>query len=337
MCNKILTISLAAYNVERYLRTALDSLLVSDDVLEKMEVLIIDDGSNDRTREIAQAYEDRYPNTFHVISKENGGWGSTVNYGIKNAHGKYFRLLDADDWYKIDNLPDYIQFLSSTDADIVLAPYAKVNQQDGTEVIVSRHSYVGNMVMRLSDFDIADPEDIHMHELSVKTALLQDNEIIISEKLFYTDNEFVFWPLLYSTTVSKFEKPIYCYRVGIKGQSVSMEGRRHYWKDGETVIRRLAGEYNRWEQKLPEITKRMLFLTLEKLAFFQMNTYLILDASAENRKRLITFDCWLQEECPDIYFELGNKSKVVRSLRQSKYTLYGMLHVYQKRKYAESK
>ena len=72
---KLLTISIAAYNVERYLEKALTSFLSSSTVLDKLEVIIEDDGSTDGTFAIAQKYEKLYPDIFRAIHKENGGCG----------------------------------------------------------------------------------------------------------------------------------------------------------------------------------------------------------------------------------------------------------------------
>lgn len=83
---KILTISIAAYNVQQYLDKLLASL-VAPEVLDDLEVLVIDDGSADKTADIALKYVKRYPESFRLIRKENGGWGSTVNCGIRTSKG----------------------------------------------------------------------------------------------------------------------------------------------------------------------------------------------------------------------------------------------------------
>ena len=74
MNQKILTVSIAAYNVSKYLDEALEPFTNSM-YKDELEVLIVDDGSKDDTAEIAKRYEERYPNTFKLVKKENGGWG----------------------------------------------------------------------------------------------------------------------------------------------------------------------------------------------------------------------------------------------------------------------
>ena len=98
---KLLTISIAAYNVEKFIKKTLDSLIVDSD---ELEVLIVNDGSKDETLKIAKEYEIKYPNIFRAIDKENGGYGSTINTGIIEATGKFFKQLDGDDWFETESI-----------------------------------------------------------------------------------------------------------------------------------------------------------------------------------------------------------------------------------------
>ena len=104
---KILTVTVPSYNVEKFLENTLDSF-VDERVLDDIEVLIVDDGSKDKTAEIGRKYEEKYPDTFRVISKENGGHGSTINRGIGEAKGKYFKVVDGDDWVDQDGFAELI-------------------------------------------------------------------------------------------------------------------------------------------------------------------------------------------------------------------------------------
>ena len=65
---------------------------------DDVEILIVDDGSKDRTAEIADEYERKYPGIVRAIHQENGGHGEAVNAGIRNATGLYFKVVDSDDW-----------------------------------------------------------------------------------------------------------------------------------------------------------------------------------------------------------------------------------------------
>lgn len=93
-----LSIIVPAYNVEQSLRSAVESILSQED-LDGVEVLIVDDGASDQTPFIADqlAKESPIVRTFH---KENGGLSSARNYGIQRAQGEYLTFLDSDDAYR---------------------------------------------------------------------------------------------------------------------------------------------------------------------------------------------------------------------------------------------
>ena len=109
---KILTVVIPTYNMQDYLRRCLDSLIIPEEQMKQLEVLVVNDGSKDSSSAIAHEYQDKYPNTFRVIDKENGNYGSCVNRGLKEATGKYFRILDADDWFDNVELKKFVQSLN---------------------------------------------------------------------------------------------------------------------------------------------------------------------------------------------------------------------------------
>ena len=115
---KILSIVVPAYNVEKYLDQCLSSF-VNTEVLRDIEILIINDGSTDRTAEIAEKYCEKYPGCFVLYNKENGGHGSGINYGIEHAKGKYFKVVDGDDWVETVNLPVFVRTLKKIDVDVI--------------------------------------------------------------------------------------------------------------------------------------------------------------------------------------------------------------------------
>ena len=92
-----LSLIIPVYKVEQYIEKCLQSIVMQlpqDDV----EIIIVDDGSTDATGTIADAYAEAHPDIVEVIHKENGGHGSGVNAGLAHASGRYFKVVDSDDW-----------------------------------------------------------------------------------------------------------------------------------------------------------------------------------------------------------------------------------------------
>lgn len=96
---KLLSIAVPSYNSQDYLDRCIATLLPGGD---EVEILIVDDGSKDRTAEIADEYEKKYPGIVRAIHQPNKGHGGAVNTGLAAATGLYFRVVDSDDWLDFD-------------------------------------------------------------------------------------------------------------------------------------------------------------------------------------------------------------------------------------------
>ena len=239
--NKTLTISVAAYNVESYLSKTLDSIVDAGD--SRLEVIVVNDGSTDATASIARQYEQRYPEIVRVIDKENGGYGSTINASLRSAKGTYFKLLDGDDWYDADALPGFLDTLEKANEDLILSPFVKVFDTDGRRLPVSVSGVGGGKpVSRLSD--IPGKTLLWMHSVAFKTSLLVDLNMPVTEHCFYTDTEFVTIPLSKVRTVLIDDHPVYQYRVGREGQSVSASGVLKHYREHEKVVLKLLKYYD---------------------------------------------------------------------------------------------
>ena len=97
MEDKLLTISIAAYNSACTIERTLSSIVNAEKYMPLLDVIVVNDGSTDDTERIARAFAERCPDSIRVISKANAGYGSTVNTAVDAAKGRYFKLLDSDD------------------------------------------------------------------------------------------------------------------------------------------------------------------------------------------------------------------------------------------------
>lgn len=246
MKNKILSISVAAYNVENVLGTCLDSLAQSR-YLDDIEVLVINDGSKDNTAAIARKYQDKYPNSFFVVNKENGGHGSTINESIKRAHGKYFKLLDGDDWVDVKEFDGFIEDLFRCEADLMVNDYNAV-YPDKSILIKYTDAYSLNEKYDIQQMDLNNM--FCMHVITMRTEKLQEQNFKISSNRFYTDVEYLFliFSLVQDFQVS--DKCVYQYRLGVNGQSVSPAGIYNHIEDLIYIESRLIREYMNYKQHI---------------------------------------------------------------------------------------
>lgn len=215
--DKLLTIVIPTYNMQAYLHRCLDSLLLPDKQMEQLEVLVVNDGSKDNSSAIAHEYETKYPNTFRVIDKENGNYGSCVNRGLKEATGKYIKILDADDWFDTENFKKYISFLTKTDADLVLSDFDYV-YNDGS---IQHHIHYGFDNQNVTLQDIATRKMVFlMHAVTYRTQNLRNINYHQTEGISYTDQEWIFLPMTTVKKIRYFGQVVYKYLIGREGQTM---------------------------------------------------------------------------------------------------------------------
>ena len=121
---KIVSFAIPCYNSEGYMSKCIESLLPGG---EDVEIIIVDDGSCDRTAEIADAYAEKYPTIIKAIHQENGGHGCAVNTGLANASGIYFKVVDSDDWVDVDAYMRVLETLKKFVADDTLVDMLLTN------------------------------------------------------------------------------------------------------------------------------------------------------------------------------------------------------------------
>lgn len=315
---KLLTVSVAAYNVADYIRGTLDSLL-HPDCIDALEILVVDDGGTDETLSIVKEYEEKYPQSVFGIHKENGGYGSVINTSIRRATGKYFKQLDGDDWFETENLPEFLQLLKQVDADYVVTPMWMFNEVDESRVL---RDYFEELSTGVRSFDAMDFKTISpMHCSTFRTKLLQEHDITITEHCFYTDVELVNRPLPYLETICISHTPVYVYRVGREGQSVSVTGIRKHYREHERVFWNLLRIYN----SLPEEkTAKRSFLRqrLVKETAAQMKYYCYLERGKGPHQELKTFGDRLKQQAPELLAAAMGYSRFVKLMVKSKYLAY---------------
>lgn len=223
---KILTVAIPCYNSEAYMQKCIHSLLPAGD---DIEILIVDDGSvKDRTAQIADEYEKKYPGIIRAIHQENGGHGEAVNTGIKNATGLYFKVVDSDDWADKDALLKVVAKLKEleenhTPVDMFLVNfiYDKVGAKH-KKVMHFRHVFPVDEVFDWSKMrHMKQTQYILMHNIFYRRQVLLDSGLVLPAHTFYVDNIFAFQPYPYVKKLYYMDVNFYHYYIGREDQSVN--------------------------------------------------------------------------------------------------------------------
>lgn len=317
MITKLLTVSVAAYNMEKYLSNALDSL-TDTSVIDDLEIFIIDDGSTDRTLEIAMEYASKYPNSIFPVHQENGGYGTTVNYSIAHAGGKYFKILDADDWFDTQGLRTLIKTLRNIDTDIVLTPFYKSWEGEPEELIEIKMKTGASSPMReltgLTHW-------LGIWSLCYKTKKLQACSIKLPAHSLYTDTIYAIEPFANMKTIYYLDAPLYHYRLGRPDQSVSRENRTAHIAERMNMNLRICSFYEVQKREHNENSS----ILLSQIAFYHMVTMrclLLCPVCSRNWKQLKQYDREIQMRSADVYKNAVNYSKTGRFLWLLRKTLY---------------
>lgn len=343
--DKLLTVTIPAYNAEKFLAQCLDSLLACDQC-GRTELLVIDDGSQDKTGAIADAYVGRYPEIVRVIHKENGGHGSGINAGIEAAAGKYFRVVDSDDTVDSKAYAAYLQKLECIDSDLIATPFVCVTAQEEFQSITAcrrkrralgktqLRENTGNQAVRpvqgskslprekvLAFEKIAERLHVRMHEWTIRTSILKEHSIRMSEHSFYVDMQYILFPVPWLRTCCILDFPVYRYRLGNEGQSVSVRNMQKNRKQHQKVMHSLVAFYKERVQA-GDSKERLSYLArgIAKMEANHVQIILSLPVGKAARKELLETEKWLKQECPAAY--AANEKKSLWVLRKSGYGLY---------------
>ena len=255
----VLSIAIPAYNVESYIEKCLFTILAQRNA-GKIEVLVVNDGSSDKTSELAKEYQKMFPGIVRVIDQVNGGHGAAINTGIKNATGTYFRLIDGDDWVDSENLAKQIDRLKNEDADIVLTlGQYEYSSKDEMVNIIEYNSLHDDILYQFDDliypgYGFASYGPM-LPTSTYRLEKLKTADFKISEKKPYVDMEFNTFSLAKIETLKFYNLDIYRYLIGREGQTVSKNFWKSKYKDHEEIIFNIA-EYMTNTNKLSEAKKK---------------------------------------------------------------------------------
>ena len=259
---KLLTITVPCYNSENYMKKCVDSLL---DGGENVEILIVDDGSSDKTAQIADEYAEKFPTIVRAIHQENGGHGEAVNTGLRNATGIFFKVVDSDDWV---NKEAYLKILSTLEhllggdksLDMLISNFVYEKQGASRKKVMQyrRCFPVEEMFGWEQIRHMPKGKYLLMHSMIYRTRLLKDCGLKLPKHTFYVDNLFAFEPLPFVKNMYYLDVNFYRYFIGREDQSVH-ESVMIKRIDQQLRVNRLMVEaYTRYDLRQKEINKYMI-------------------------------------------------------------------------------
>lgn len=315
---KILSITIPSYNVEKYIDKCVQSMLV-DSILDDIEILIVNDGSKDSTPQIAKGYVEKYPQTVRLIDKENGGHGSTINAGIREATGKYFKVVDGDDWLNTENLEHFITLLKSRDEDLIASDYLCIRDESYDILAEKRVSSDASFYGKVKYLDKGEVKEvIKMHGFTIRTSILKENNITIDEHCFYVDAEYIAYPMPFVSSVYYDNEFIYMYRLGRNGQSMDIKSLQRNRGMHMKVLNAMLGFY----EKLPQMTdgkKSYIEKVIGQMIETQFQIYISMGTDKEIQKETAAWDKALLKKYPRVANSTNKKS--ITLLRKTNYSI----------------
>lgn len=334
---KILTIVVPSYNTSKYIDKAMQTFL-DERFLDDIEVIVVNDGSRDDTAEKAAKYVSMHPQSIRLINKENGGHGSGINVGIREAKGKYFKVIDGDDFIDTEEMYRFIEQLKVLDADLFINYYTTVSEKTGQLTVKAPDQYTlieqkravpANQVLPATE--ILPYVYGSIHAVTYRTSILKENRITMLEKTFYEDTEFVLYPMAYIKTAVVSEYNVYRYLIDQGNQSVSKINTQKRIGELEKVVCKAAEYYNRLPASIPAQNRQYILRGLACQVNLVYGVYVTFEQDIPlHRDHLRKFDQAVCNHSREV-FEYAKKYRLVKLLRFGRFCFYPVLaRLYQK-------
>ena len=224
--NIAISIIIPVYNVEKYLRECLDSILAQ--TFQDFEIICVDDGSTDKSLEILQEYK-RKDDRFVILQQRHSGAGSARNNGIRLAEGKYIQFLDSDDYFEPTLLEEMYNHAEKFDADLTVCSSRKVDDEGNITETGSPNFPINiDKVPMEKVFNREECKDdifslftpVVWNKL-IKKSFLEENHLEFPPLKIYEDIAFMHSLIISAGRIAAFNKELINYRFNRPGSLVS--------------------------------------------------------------------------------------------------------------------
>lgn len=312
-----ITILVPVYNVERYLRRCLDSII--NQTCSDLEILCLDDGSTDQSGKILDEYAKK-DSRIQVIHKENTGYGSTMNLGIRMAHGTYIGIVESDDVIEKEMYQVMYQAAEKHKADMVKTDFYKLwDHEDGTEWLeytcLSENKNLYHRVLQ----PVKEQEAFFLEKFTWNTLynreFLQKNQIEYQETpgASYQDNGFWFQTMYCAKRIFVLNQAFYKYKQDNPSSSFHSKQKVYAMKEEydfiHAFLKRKKEEDKRFYQICFHFRICGYLFTLERIAD---------EVKLEFAKEMVKECEWYEKEKESCYQWLSEKDReIIRQLKQS--------------------
>ena len=323
--SKLLSIVIPVYKVEEYIDKCISSLIVPDEnQFQLLDIVVINDGTPDKSAILAKEYEKKYPGIVRVIDQENRGHGGAWNHGTELAIGKYLFYLDSDDWFNTDDLAKLIDYLTHCDCDMVLLDsqiyYAETNIYAQT----NRHIELIPDQLYVSDtFDwLATGHGYNMtyaHDTVYRTEMMQKYMPLFCEKVMYDDVSLQAIPIAIADNFIYTHLNVYRYYIGRPGQSFDPKVRAVRAADDVTKVLKFLLDWVRYNRSVvPKGGTREAYTdeNFQSMGTWHYYELSLFDATTA-QPRLAAWDEFLKSNYPEI-----KPNRLVRMYRTLPFNMY---------------
>ena len=231
----MLSVIIPAYNVEKYIKRCINSVLSQD--LKNIEIIVIDDGSKDKTSDICLEIS---KNNKNIIYKkvQNSGCSAARNLGISMAKGKYIAFLDSDDWVDLDMYINMVEEAEKNQADIVICGFKKLDENKNllSTVKIPKRNTKDEYIDCTTEWFSSPCNKIYKRDLLEKNDIKFLLNIYTGEDMFFN-----FICFFYSKNIISLDEPYYNYFMNQNSVSNNYKNRTDIY----IVIRELISFYKR--------------------------------------------------------------------------------------------
>ncbi len=314
--SKLISFGIPSYNSQDYMEHCIETLLTGKD---KVEIIIVDDGSKDKTGEIADRYAAKYPDIVRVIHQENGGHGSGVMAALRQATGLYYKVVDSDDWVNEEALQALLKQIEKHQkenivVDLYITNYVYEHVADQTQHRMGYHGIIPeNRVIGWEDVrKFPTSTVLLMHSLLYRREALLESGIELPKHTFYVDNVYAYQPLPKMKTLFYMDIDFYRYFIGRADQSVNMENFFKRYDQQIRVMKMMLGAYS--YDELKKMSKGLRRYMFHDLSILMLTTMLFINGgTSEKEKRKEHYHelwVWLKKNDRKLYRKIRYRSYV---------------------------